>query len=80
MVTGSMWNGSDCQTVFLINAIEIPLDGIGNDNNLCEIAETCLYSPNISSYQGHGNLVSAGAFVNGTLTGITLMKYETNGR
>jgi hypothetical protein len=47
---------------------------------LCESNEVCLYTPNIGSYQGHGQLVSAGPFVDGTLTGITLMKYETNGR
>jgi len=36
--------------------------------------------PNIGSYQGHGALVSAGAFTDGELTGITLMRYEINGR
>jgi hypothetical protein len=34
----------------------------------------------MGSYQGHGNLVSAGAFTDGALTGITLMQYGTNGR
>jgi parallel beta-helix repeat protein len=67
-------------TTYLRHAAEIPGDGIGNDNGLCESGETCLYTPNIGSYQGHGNLVSAGAFTNGTLTGITLMQYATNGR
>lgn len=66
-------------TTFLKNAAEV-LDGAGNDNGLCESGEICLYTPNIGSYQGHGNLVSAGTFTNGTLTDITLMKYETNGR
>ncbi len=58
-------------------------DGIGNDNLLCESNEICLYMPNIGSYQGYGDLVSAGAFTDSTtggLTGITLMEYENNGR
>ena len=79
MVTGSTYNGADCETTFLRNSVEIQNDGIGNDNTLCESGESCLYTPNIGSYQGHGNLVSAGTFTAGTLTGITLMKYGTNG-
>ena len=79
-VAGSTLNGSNCETTFLRNAVEIPGDGVGNDNALCESGETCLYTPNIGSYQGHGNVVSAGNFTSGTLTGITLMKYATNGR
>jgi len=58
-------------------------DGIGNDNTLCESGETCLYMPNIGCYQGRGNLVSAGVFIDSTiggLTGITLMRYATNRR
>lgn len=81
MVAGSVWNGTSsvCQTTFLRNAVEIPTDGIGNDNGLCESGETCLYTPNIGSYQGSGDLVSAGAFIPGSLIGITLMKFATNG-
>ena len=55
-------------------------DGIGNENILCESGETCLFAPNLGSYQGHGNLLSAGAFTDGALTGITLLRYENNGR
>ncbi len=80
MVTGSVWNGSACETTFLRNAVEISTDDIGNDNTLCETGETCLYTPNIGSYQGHGNLITAGTFTDGTQTGITLMKYDSNGR
>ncbi len=73
------WSGGS--TIMLLrNAVEIMGDGIGNDNGLCESNETCLYTPNIGSYQGHGSLVSAGAFTNGAITGVTLMKYATNGR
>jgi len=66
-------------TTFLRNAVEIAGDGIGNDNGLCESGETCRYTPNIGSYQGSGNSVSAGTFTDGTLTGITLMQFATNG-
>jgi len=67
-------------TTFLRNAVELPADGVGNDNTLCESSETCIYLPNIGSYQGHGDFVNAGMFVDGSLTGITLIKYEMNGR
>ena len=71
---------SDLSTsIFLRNAIQIQDDGIGNENTLCETNETCLYTPNIGSYQGHGNLISAGAFTDGTITSVTLIKYESNG-
>lgn len=82
MAAGSVWNGTDsvCETTFLRHALEIQADGLGNDNTLCESGETCLYTPNIGSYQGHGELISAGAFTPGTLTGITLMRYDSNGR
>ena len=72
------WSDSST-TTFLRNAIEIAGDGIGNDNYLCESGETCLYTPNIGSYQGHGNLIDAGTFTDGTITGVTLKKYDTNG-
>jgi hypothetical protein len=68
------WSNVDT-TVFLRNAVEL----LGNNNGLCESGETCLYMPNIGAYQGHGTLVGAGIFSNGTSTGVTLLKYETNG-
>ncbi len=80
-IAGAAWIGasSTCSSTFLRNAVEIIGDGIGNENGLCESGETCLVTPNIGSYQGHGALVSAGPFTDGTLTGITLLKYSTNG-
>ena len=45
-----------------------------------EIVTVAIRRTNIGSYQGHGTLISAGTFTNGTLTGITLMRYATNGR
>ena len=79
-VPGSVWNTDHCETIFLNHAIEITNDGIGNNNGLCESGETCLYTPNMGSYQGSGKLISAGDFVDGAiLTGITLLKYQNNG-
>ena len=73
----------DSSTVtYLRNASEIMGDDIGNDNGLCETDETCLYTPNIGSYQGHGTLESAGTWSDegdDTITGVTLMQYPTNG-
>ncbi len=77
---GGDWTSDKCSSVFLRNTVEIMCDGIGNENGLCESNETCLFTPNIGSYQGHGVLISAGTFTDGTLTDITLKKYETNGR
>jgi hypothetical protein len=79
LVDGSVYNGLSCETTFLRHAVEVQNDGLGNNNILCESGETCTYMPNIGSYQGHGNLESAGAFINGTLSGITLMQFDTNG-
>ncbi|MDH5534126.1 MAG: right-handed parallel beta-helix repeat-containing protein, partial [Betaproteobacteria bacterium] len=67
-------------TTFLRHAVEISGDRIGNDNLLCESGEACLYTPNIGGYQGHGSLVSAGPFTDGTVTGVTLMRRASNGR
>lgn len=58
----------------------VPADHLDNDNGLCESGETCLFLPNIGTYQGHGDLESAGSFVGDALTGITLLRYSTNGR
>ncbi|MBU2511258.1 right-handed parallel beta-helix repeat-containing protein [bacterium] len=60
------------------NAVEILDDDIGNDNGLCEFGETCLYTPNIGKYQGHGNLIDAGTILSGD-DRVILKKYEING-
>ena len=78
IVAGASLNGS-CQSTYLRHAVEIMGDGVGNDNLLCESNEACLYTPNIGSYQGHGNLISAGTYAGSSLAGITLLRYESNG-
>jgi len=47
---------------------------------LCVVL-SCLYTPNIGSYQGHGNLTYYGFIDNsGTVKNVTLFEYDTNGR
>jgi hypothetical protein len=67
---------------FLVNAIELEQDKIGNENGLCEAGEDCLWAPNIGSYQGTGGL-SIGFCVVGDgmgpgLDGIRIFKHLTN--
>ncbi|HMZ59204.1 MAG TPA: hypothetical protein PL048_10535 [Leptospiraceae bacterium] len=59
--------------------MEIFGDGTGNDNGLCESGENCIYTPNIGSYQGYGDLVPLSAISSGTLSNINLYKYSVNG-
>ncbi len=67
-------------TNYLVHAVEVMDDGIGNENVLCESNETCLVTHNIGSYQGHGPMISAGSHsVGTTIINVTLMDYTTNG-
>ena len=96
----SLFNSADSNAVIhsfstgsvtvLRNAIEIIGDGIGDDDGLCETNESCIYTPNIGAYQGHGNLVSASTVTSTTkqcaansssssVPNVTVWKYETNG-
>jgi len=71
---------STCVSTFLRNAYERFDDGIGNENGLCESDETCIVTPNIGAYQGHGSLTSAGSIgTGGAVENVTLMQWDTNG-
>jgi hypothetical protein len=48
---------SDIETMMLNNSVE--RFGYGNYNGICEVNETCVYTPNYGSYQGHGSLVTS---------------------
>lgn len=76
---GGDWSTSKCYSVFLRNAHELLGDGLGNENGVCESYELCLYSPNIGAYQGEGSLTAIGAITNGTVQGVYLLQYATNG-
>ncbi len=77
--SGGTWSTGLCSTTFLRRAYERINDGIGNENGLCESNETCIFTPNIGPYQGHGNLIGAGTFVDGIITNVQMLQYETNG-
>lgn len=76
-ITHTWTDGTYSETVtFLRHTVEVD----GDADGLCESNETCLYTPNLGAYQGHGTLVSAGAFTDGAITGVTLLKFQNNGR
>lgn len=79
---GTCEAGEVCQGhTFLTNAMEVFDDDIGNENGLCESNEACIYAPNFGSYQGHGDYTTLSCtFQNGTVTGVTMYAYPTNGR
>lgn len=76
-------SGDDVGTVggetFLLNAIELLGDGVGDDDNLCESNEACGYMPNIGGYQGHGKVMKLPELTGGAITGVTLYGYVQNG-
>jgi hypothetical protein len=63
---------------FLVHAIEMILDGAGDDDGLCESNETCIYAPNVGAYQGEGTLAPC-SFNDGAITNVTMFGYTTNG-
>jgi hypothetical protein len=68
---------------FLLNATETFFDYVGDDDGLCESGESCLYSPNIGAYQGHGDTSRAACVFDdagGVVTGVTMNAYPENGR
>lgn len=73
--------GENCHNRFLINAFEIVLDGIGDDDGLCESNEACIYMPNYGAYQGEGDYEAQGTcqFQNGTISGVSMYAFPTNG-
>ena len=70
--------GETCVQRYLANAVEIIDDLSGDDDGLCETGERCIYTPNFGAYQGHGTLTEC-TFTAGTITGVTMYYYPTNG-
>jgi|GEM_PF-5835971 len=69
--------------VFLTAAREIFNDGFGDDDGLCESSEHCLFMPNYSSYQGHGELLKCQFNDDSETTnvvGVTMFGHSLNGR
>jgi hypothetical protein len=66
---------------FLVNALEVLDDGIGDDDGLCESSEACIYSPNFGAYQGEGDYVAGGTcdFADGIVSDVTMYAHPLNG-
>ena len=77
----TMTDQHSAPNTFLVNAQEIFFDGVGDDDGLCESNEACIYSPNFGVYQGHGDYLANGTcnFQNGTVTGVQMYAYPSNG-
>lgn len=74
----SQWFTYDASFFAGMNSFEVSGDSIGDDDGFCESNEACLYTPNFGAHQGHGTL-STCSFANGTITGVTMYGYGTNG-
>lgn len=79
-VHGSTSTTSGAGLPMLINATELLGTG-GNNDGTCNSNESCVFSPNFGAYQGEpGTLSSAPClFTDGTITGVTMYGYTTNG-
>jgi hypothetical protein len=65
---------------FLIHAIELIGDEVGDDDGLCETGEACVYAANLGAYQGDGDSdESTCSVADGLVSGVTLGVYESNG-
>lgn len=85
---GACEMGESCvlsRHAFLVNALEVLGDDLGNEDSLCNSNEACIFSPNIGSYQGEGDYEAAGpcTFVDGAgmngIRGVTMYGYPING-
>jgi hypothetical protein len=77
---GGDWSSDKCSSTLLRNAVEILDDREGNENGLCESDERCLFTPNIGSYQGHGDLQPVASIGEDTaLKRIELLGFSQNG-
>ncbi|MBT3222336.1 MAG: hypothetical protein HN348_24955 [Proteobacteria bacterium] len=75
---GETW-GVASTTAFLRYSRELMLDERGDDDGLCEEDEACLFTPNLGSYQGHGELEYVGNLGAGLVSGVDLYQYLENG-
>ena len=64
--------------VFLVSALEILDDGLGDDDGYCESQERCLHLPNAGAYQGHGALEEL-PLGDGAVMGVELWRFADNG-
>jgi hypothetical protein len=65
---------------YLKAAVELLLDGAGDEDGLCEAGEACLYTPNFGLFQGRGPLAQcAFAAAGGPVSGVTMWGHTNNG-
>lgn len=75
------YNDSSGTTItYLENAFEPANDESGNNNGLCEINENCQFTPNLGSYQGHGDTQTIISVDNiWEPVGVTMVETMSNG-
>jgi hypothetical protein len=56
--------------------VELRGGAFGNNNGLCETLEDCLFTPNIGSYQGEGDLNELDLIDNGVIEDVLLFDHE----
>lgn len=62
---------------YLVNAIEIFQDDIGDDDGLCETGESCIFAPHFGAYMGEGSYSQTCTFTNGTVSNVRMYGYST---
>ena len=61
---------------YLMNALEIIGDSIGDEDGLCETEESCIYAPHFGAYLGEGDYTAKTcSFTNGTVEDVTIYAY-----
>lgn len=80
VIRGAVWDAglSNCTTRVLRHAVQVQAGALGN--GLCEAGDTCLHTPNLGAYQGHGVLEFAAGPTAGAVGGVTLLRHGANGR
>lgn len=68
-----------CPRTYLLNALEILDDHVGNDDGYCESFERCMYLPHMSNHAGRGAIVGPCVFQDGTdatsVSGVQMFGY-----
>lgn len=73
-ITNQMSSAPD---TFLLYAFEEALDGVGDDDGLCESSEACIISQNAGAYQGEGTIQNSCTFSGSGVTGVTMRAFSS---
>ncbi|MCC6807724.1 MAG: hypothetical protein IT381_09890 [Deltaproteobacteria bacterium] len=74
---GSTYASGHCETTIVRFAVEVFMDGVGNDNGFCESGERCAFSANLGRSQGRGTVTEGAAQSYGGVTSVTLISWAT---